>query len=308
MSFQLTMSSAVDAGFPEGDYRVSKAYVKVHDWRKEDGSIPANSKPAVCAFLQVTNMNDPSAVIKHPIILNIGYPEQYTILNDAGQPVPNGEEGTTLEGSNLIKSSDMFFFLSECYSCGLNDDLVVQHAGANIAKLFTGLEAHFVGKPKPKKEGAVTTADKDKKAYTTPVPTKVIRWPWEAAGAGRVSAPPAKVNGAAHVPVAGAGAVNGAVASASAPASGDAKKLATQILTAALESDSDGDIKDSLSLKKAITKGAMKAKLSAAQRGEVMALVEDPKFFDEVGSAVAIGEGFWNYTLAGESVNRAPAE
>ena len=309
MSFSFAPSTAVESGFPEGDYRVIESYVKVHDWRKKDGSIPPNSRPAVCAFLHLESLTDKEHKMESPIVLNIGSPESYSISDDQGRPVPTGEKGTRLDGAPMTKSSDIFFFLVECMSCGLTEQIMAEKAGNNIAALFTGMEAHFVGKAKPKKEGTVTS-DKDKKnAFLTPVPTKVMRWPWEAAGAGASRPSTTTANTAAKPNGAPASAANGAANGAAAGAvSGDVKKTAAALLTEVLEADTDGDIKDSLSLKKAITKVSMKKKMAAAERNAVIEALADVDFFNESGSAIAVGDAFYNYTLDGDTISRVAAE
>lgn len=185
-------SDHVDTGGAPVDRNmaIKSARFVVFQYTKKDGSpaLKADGSPAKTTAAALTLVQDDGEEnLQH---YSVGDPERFV-------PSSDGKTLVSVSGAEAIsKSCNFHVLMDELVKAGYPENRL----DADISTL-DGLYAYWIGMPEPKRPGLIRSTDGQERARVIPVPSRIMRLPWDKPKAGARTPTP----GAGKPKAAGAG-------------------------------------------------------------------------------------------------------
>lgn len=177
MGISLKPSTATQGGlFQDVDVRVEKCRATVYDY---NGKV---NPPTLSVHMTLQSVDSDTV---EELYLGAGALNRFAPSESVdGEPLTSlGDEGKFIvaaEGSTataLSKSSNFMFFLTELTSAGYPEDRIEEDLSS-----FEGMVFHAIRKPAPKREGMNNAPAEGARVPTVLVPSKILKYPWDAKG------------------------------------------------------------------------------------------------------------------------------
>lgn len=162
MGVSLKPSDAVEGGAVPVDMNLlyKEARFNVFDYTTKEGKVVGTT-----VALRVKSVNDDGSEYEQQY--SVGDPGRFTV----------SEDGKSIEGPNMSKSSNAFLFLKGLVDAGFPENKL----GDDISVL-DGTYAYHIGVPEPKRSGLAPRPVAEGQVVrpkTLSIPSKILRLPWE---------------------------------------------------------------------------------------------------------------------------------